>query len=161
MGSARGIQPFPALSVAGFFVAVLLVGGPASAQLHPSRGGSAVPAAPAASGSVTVTPQPSPSQPQTPPDFGFENVLPEQGSPREDAHGERVRSIYQPAFVKGAVKTTRTSRTSGIRVGLSGWTAPRIPYDDKDSSGFPALGITIEWGTPMEPPAEPPNPGQR
>jgi hypothetical protein len=163
MGSARRIQPFPALSVAGFFVAVLLVGGPASAQTqtqtHPSRGGSAAPAAPAASGSVTVTPQPS--QPQPRPEWGFEDAPSlEQGGPREDAHGERVRSVYQPAFVKGAVKTTRTSRTSGIRVGLGGWTAPRIPYDDKDSSGFPALGITIEWGTPMEPPAEPPKPGQ-
>ena len=72
-----------------------------------------------------------------------------------------MRTIYQPAFIKGAVKTTPTSRTSGIRVGLSGWTAPRIPFDDKDSSGFPALGITIEWGTPMEPPAEPALPPKR
>ena len=161
MGSARRTQPFPALSVAGLFVAALLTGEPASAQSHPSREGSAVPAAaPAASGSVTVTPQPS--QPQTRPDFGFENALPpEQGSPREEDHGERTRTIYQPAFVKGAVKTTRTSRTSGVRYGLSGWTAPRIPFDDRESSGFPAIGITIEWGAPMEPPAEPPKPGQR
>ena len=57
--------------------------------------------------------------------------------------------------------TTRTSRTSGIRMGLSGWTAPRIPFDDRESSGFPALGLTIEWGTPMEPPAEPAPPGKR
>jgi hypothetical protein len=165
MGSARRTQPFPALSV-GFFVAALLVAGPVSAQTptqtqtHPSRGGGAVPAASATAGSVTVTPQPS--QPQPRPEFGFENGLPpEQGSPREEDHGERTRTIYQPAFVRGAVKTTRTSQTSGVRYGLSGWTAPRIPFDDRESSGFPAIGITIEWGVPMEPPAEPAKPGQR
>ena len=48
-----------------------------------------------------------------------------------------------------------------MRMGLSGWTAPRIPFDDRESSGFPAFGFTIEWGTPMEPPAEPATPGQR
>ena len=160
MGSARRTQPFPALFVAGLLTLILLGGAPASAQTPPAEGGSPAPAAPASSGSVTVTPQPT--QPQTRPDFGFEDVLPpEQGSPRGEDYGERTRTIYQPAFVKGAVKTTRTSRTSGVRYGLSGWTAPRIPFDDRESSGFPAIGITIEWGAPMEPPAEPPKPGQR
>jgi hypothetical protein len=158
MGSARGIQPFPALSVAAFLVAVLLGGNAAWAQTPPAPAGSPSPGVDA--GGVTVTPRPPTPPPPT--EFGFEPSLPPgEGAPREDAHGERVRTIYQPAFVKGAVQTNRTSRTSGIRVGLSGWTAPRIPYDDKDSSGFPALGITIEWGTPMEPPAEPSKPGQR
>jgi len=47
-------------------------------------------------------------------------------------------------------------------MGVSGWTAPRIPFDDPQSNGFPALGFTVEWGTPMEPPAEPPPlPGKR
>jgi hypothetical protein len=72
-----------------------------------------------------------------------------------------MRSVYQPAFVKGAVKTTRTSRTSGIRVGLSGWTGDRIPSDFRESSGFPALGLTIQWGAPMDEPAEPVPPAQR
>jgi hypothetical protein len=160
MGSARRTQPFPARSVAGVLTAILLVGGPAAAQTPPAPEGTSAPPAPAAAGTVTVTPQPT--HPQTRPGFGFENALPpEQGSPREDAHGERLRTIYQPAFVNGAVRTTRTSRTSGVRYGLSGWTAPRIPYDDRESSGFPAIGITIEWGVPMEPPAEPSKPGQR
>ena len=160
MGSARRSQPFPALSVAGCLAVIVLAGAPASAQTPPAQGGTPVPAAPAATGSVTVTPQPT--HPQPGPNFGFEDVLaPEQGFPREDAHGERTRTIYRPAFVNGAVRTTRTSRTSGVRYGLSGWTAPRIPYDDRESSGFPAIGITIEWGVPMEPPAEPQKPGQR
>jgi hypothetical protein len=159
MGSARRSQPFPALSVAGCLTAVLLAAAPASAQTLPTQGGTPASAAPAAAGTVTVTPQPT--QPQPRPNFGFEDVLPpDQAYPREDDHGERTRTIYRPAFVNGAVRTTRTSRTSGVRYGLSGWTAPRIPYDDRDSSGFPAIGITIEWGVPMEPPAEPSKPGQ-
>src|SRR6185503_11188432 len=125
-GSARSSQPFPALSVAGCLAVILLAGAPASAQTPPAQGQTPAPAAPAASGSVTVTPQPT--HPQPGPNFGFEDVLaPEQGFPREDAHGERTRTIYRPAFVNGAVRTTRTSRTSGVRYGLSGWTVPRIP----------------------------------
>jgi hypothetical protein len=157
MGSALRIQSFPVLSVAGLLAAVLVGVSPAAAQTPPASG---TPASPGAAGSLGVVVTPQPSQPA--PEFGFERALPpEQGSPREEDYGERTRTIYQPAFVKGAVKTTRTSRTSGIRMGLSGWTAPRIPFDDRDSSGFPAFGLTIEWGTPMEPPAEPTLPGQR
>jgi hypothetical protein len=105
----------------------------------------------------------APPPTQLPPDFGFEPAIPpEQGGAREEEfYPERTRSIHQPAFVKGAVKTMRTSRTSGVRVGLSGWTAPRVPFDDRESSGGPAFGLTIEWGTPMEAPAEPALPAQR
>ena len=161
MGSAYGIRSFPILSVAGLLAAVLVGVAPAAAQTPPASGTTrpAGPPEPRASGSSAPQP-PQPSKPA--PDFGFEPALPpEQGAPSEDAHGERTRTIYQPAFVKGAVTTTRTSRTSGVRIGLSGWTAPRIPFDDRESSGFPALGLTIEWGTPMEPPAEPTPPGKR
>lgn len=158
MGSVRRIQPFPVLSIVGFLTAILLAGAPASAQTPPAPAGSPPPGVGA--GGVTVTPRPTTPPPPT--EFGFERALPPgDGVPSEDSHGERLRTIYQPAFIQGAVKTTRTSRTSGMRVGLSGWTAPRIPFDDKDSSGFPAIGITIEWGAPMEPPAEPAKPGQR
>ena len=141
--------------------AVLVWASPVEAQAPPSPG-TATSSGTAGSPGIGVV-APHPTQPARPaPDFGFERALPpEQGAPSEDAHGERTRTIYQPAFVKGAVQTIRTSRTSGIRVGLSGWTAPRIPYDDRESSGFPALGLTIEWGVPMEPPAEPTLPGQR
>jgi hypothetical protein len=157
MGSACRIRSFPVLSVAGLLAAVLVGVTPAWAQTPPASGTTASPGA-AGSLGVTVTPQPS----KPAPEFGFEDALPpEQGSPREGDYGERTRTIYQPAFVKGAVTTKRTSRTSGMRVGLSGWTAPRIPFDDPQSNGFPALGLTVEWGTPMEPPAEPPLPGKR
>ena len=164
MGSARKIQPFLVLSVAGLLAVVLVGASPTGAQTPPPSGAATPSGNPAPPGIGVVAPHPAqPAQPSKPaPDFGFEPSLPpEQGVPSEDAHGERTRTIYQPAFVKGAVKTTRTSRTSGVRVGLSGWTAPRIPYDDRESSGFPAIGLTIEWGTPMEPPAEPTPTGER
>ena len=89
---------------------------------------------------------------------------PEQDGAREQEFypPERTRSIHQPAFLRGAARTIRTSRTSGVRVGLSGWTAPRIPFDiQRESSGGAAFGLTIEWGTPLEPPAEPAPPAQR
>jgi len=160
MSSARRTRLF-VLSVAGLLAAVLVGVSPAAAQTPPPAGTSTSSGAAGPSGIGVVAPQPTqPSKPA--PDFGFEPALPrEQGAPSEDAHGERTRTIYQPAFVKGAVKTTRTSRTSGIRMGLSGWTAPRIPFDDRESSGFAAFGFTIEWGTPMEPSAEPTLPDKR
>jgi hypothetical protein len=90
------------------------------------------------------------------PEFGFEPAIPpDQGRAREEEfYPERTRSIHQPAFVKGASTTMRTSRTSGVRVGLSGWTAPRVPFDMRESSGGAAFGLTIEWGTPLAPPVE-------
>jgi hypothetical protein len=158
MDTARGIRSLSILSRTGLLAIVLAGSAPAWAQTAPASGTSPAPGAASPGVGVVVTP---PSTPH-PPDFGFEPALPpEQGSPREEDYGERTRTIYQPAFLKGAVKTTRTSRTSGIRFGLGGWTAPRIPFDDKDSSGFPAFGLIVEWGTPMEPPAEPAAPAQR
>jgi hypothetical protein len=93
---------------------------------------------------------------QPAPEFGFEPAIPPgQGRAREEEfYPERTRSIHQPAFLKGASTTLRTSRTSGVRVGLSGWTAPRVPFDMRESSGGVAFGLTIEWGTPLQPPEE-------
>jgi hypothetical protein len=146
----------PTLAAAvGVFVVLLTGVGVTEAQTPPASG------SPSATtpGIGVVAPTPARSIP----DFGFESALPlEQGTSREDDHAERTRTIYQPAFVKGGVKTTRTSRTSGVRVGLSGWTGSRIPSDFRESSGFPAFGLTIQWGTPMaEEPAEPAPAAQR
>ena len=158
MRSVRRIQPLPILSVAMSLAAVLIGSSPVLAQTSPASG---TPTSTATDplGVGVVAPQPT----QPTPEFGFEPAIPpEQGGAREEEfYPERTRSIYQPAFVKGAVRTMRTSRTSGVRVGLSGWTAPRVPFDDRESSGGVAFGLTIEWGTPMEPPTEPALPGQR
>lgn len=155
---ARTIQAFPVLSVVTTLAAVLVGASSVRAQTQPASGTSTPSGVAGPPGVGVVAPQPT----QPAPEFGFEPALPpEQGSPRGEDYGERTRSVYQPAFVKGAVKTTRTSRTSGVRVGLSGWTGDRIPFDFRESSGFPALGLTIEWGAPMEPPDEPAPPAQR
>jgi hypothetical protein len=161
MGSAPRIQTLAVLSAASMLVAVLIGANLVLAQ---------TPETPPASGTTTskgsgpvgvgvVAPEPT----RPVPEFGFELAIPpgQDGAREEEFYPERTRSIYQPAFVKGAVGTTRTSRTSGVRTGLSGWTAPRVPFDDRESSGGPAFGFTIEWGTPMEPPPEPALPGQR
>jgi hypothetical protein len=91
------------------------------------------------------------------PAFGFEPSLPpeQQGAREQELYpSERIRSVHAPAFVRSATRTVRMSPTSGMRMGLSGWTSPRVPYDFQESSGGAAFGLTIEWGVPMEPPAE-------
>jgi hypothetical protein len=158
MGPALRIRPFPVLTVATSFAAVLVGASPILAQTPPPAGTVTSPGVTRHPGVGVVAPQP----PHPAPEFGFEPAIPpDQGRAREEEfYPERTRSIHQPAFVKGANRTVRTSRTSGVRVGLSGWTAPRVPFDMQESSGGVAFGLTIEWGTPLEPPAETP-PAQR
>jgi hypothetical protein len=158
MGSARRIETLAVLSVATALFAVLIGAHPVLAQTPPASG-TTTSKGPGPVGVGVVAPEPT----RPVPEFGFEPAIPpEQGGAREEEfYPERTRSIHQPAFVKGAVNTMRTSRTSGVRTGLSGWTAPRVPFDDRESSGGVAFGFSIEWGTPMEPPPEPALPGQR
>lgn len=155
MEAAYGIRVLPLLSLILALAATLVGAGPALAQTAPAAG-SAPPGA-ASVGVDVVAPQPTPRE------FGFETgIPPEQGGAREEEFiPERTRSIHQPAFVRGAVKTIRTSNTSGMRVGLSGWTAPRVPYDMRESSGGVAFGLTIQWGAPLPEPTEPAPPAQR
>ena len=52
----------------------------------------------------------------------------------------------------------------GVRVGLSGWTAPAVPYDIPQATGGAAFGITFMWPAPVPAAAGPPAPeagGQR
>jgi hypothetical protein len=152
MGPALRIRPFPILTVAASLAAVLVGGSPVRAQTPPPSGTATSPGVAGHPGVGVVAPQPA----HPAPEFGFEpGIPPDQGRAREEEfYPERTRSIHQPAFVKGANRTVRTSRTSGVRVGLSGWTAPRVPFDMQESSGGVAFGLTIEWGTPLEPPAD-------
>ena len=157
MRPTRRTHPFSVLSVVA---GLLLIGAaaPVLAQTPPaSETPPASPAAPASVGVGVVAPTPS----EPPSAFGFEwGIPPEQKGAREqEFYPERVRSIHQPAFLRGASTISRTSRTSGVRWGLSGWTAPRVPFDSqRESSGGAAFGLTIEWGTPLEPPVEPTTP---
>lgn len=153
-------RPFPALSVVVGLATLLVGAGTVLGQTPtPEPTAPAASGAPASPGSVGVGVEaPRPHEPYT--EFGFESgIPPEQKGAREQEWypGERLRTIHQPAFLRGATKTSRTSRTSGVRWGLSGWTAPRVLYDsNRESSGGASFGLTFEWGTPMDPPAEAP-----
>jgi hypothetical protein len=88
----------------------------------------------------------------------------EQGAREQEFYpGDPVMSRHEPAFVAPMVADVPTSETSSIRVGLSGWTAPRVPFDDRNSTGGVAFGITILWGAPALPPkaTQPEPPSQR
>ncbi len=78
---------------------------------------------------------------------------PEETQAREQEFypSELVRSRHEPAFVAPFVTDVPTSSTSSARIGLSGWTAPRVPFDDRQSTGGVAFGITILWGAPALP----------
>jgi len=120
---------------------VVLLAGPAGAQQPAPPVGSP----PAAEFGVRA-PVPSPT-----PKFGLEPTLPpeEQGAREQEFYpGELVRSRHAPAFVTPFVTSVPVSRTSTVRVGLSGWTAPRLPFDFRESTGGVAFGLTIVWGAP-------------
>lgn len=159
MRPARRIQRFRVLSVAAGLATVLIQVGHAPAQTGPAPAASPSAAPTGSVGVGVVAPPPTPPTPN----FGFERAIPleQEGAREQEFYPERTRSIHQPGFLRGATKTSRTSRTSGVRWGLSGWTAPRIPFDMRESSGGAAFGLSIEWGVPLEPPAEPTLPTQR
>ena len=151
MGSVlRMIRIFPVMAVAVPLTAGLVGALPVMGQTPPagnvtSRGTQGAP------GGGVVAPQPVPPSPE----FGFEESLPlQEGGLREQRSfpEPNLGGVYAPAFVRTGSTTMRTSQTSGLRMGLSGWTATRIPYDDRNNQGGPALGFTIEWGKPLPPP---------
>jgi hypothetical protein len=156
MGSALRVRILLILAIAAPLAGVLVSARPVMGQTPPPSGnvtssGTAAPGT-AAPGGV-VAPQPLPPSPE----FGFEESLPLlQGGIREqESFPEQTRGVYAPAFVRGGSGIVRTSQTSGMRMGLSGWTATRIPFDDRNNGGGPALGFSLEWGKPLPPPAEP------
>jgi hypothetical protein len=90
----------------------------------------------------------------------------ETGAREQEFHpGVPVRSTHDPAFVTPFVADVPVSPTSKARVGLSGWTAPAVPFDSKDGAGGVAFGLTFSWDVPIRPdqapePESPPT-GQR
>lgn len=135
---------------------VVLLAGPAGAQQP------APPVGPPPAAEFGVrAPAPSPT-----PKLGLEPTHPpeEQGAREQEFYpGELVRSRHEPAFVTPFVTSVPVSSTSTVRVGLSGWTAPRVPFDFRESTGGVAFGLTIVWGAPaaQAKAAEPEAAGQR
>jgi len=155
MGSALNIRIFPILAIAAPLAGMLVAASPVMGQTPPPAASHVTTTGtPGAPGSGVVAPQPllPPSA-----EFGFEESLPlvQGGLREEESFPERTRGVFAPAFLRAGSTTVRTSQTSGMQLGFSGWTATRIPYDDRNNNGGPAFGFTIQWGKPLPPPTEP------
>ena len=161
MGSLlRMIRVFPVMVAAAPLAAVLVGALPVMGQTPPAgehvttTGNQATGTTPKPGGGV-VAPQPAPPSPE----FGFEESIPlQQGGLREQRSipEPNLGGVYAPAFVRNGSGVVRTSQTSGMRMGLSGWTATRVPYDDRNNQGGPAFGFSLEWGKPLPPPTPEP-----
>lgn len=155
------VRVSPALVVGAWLVSAVLGPSPVMGQTPPPGGNitsTGTPGTRPAPGVGVVAPQPLPPSPE----FGFEESIPSQlgGIREQQSYPEpNLGGVYAPAFFRPGSTTVRTSQTSGARMGLSGWTATRIPYDDRNNQGGPAFGFTFEWGKPLPPPpAEPAKP---
>ncbi len=97
--------------------------------------------------------------PRPAPELGIEPTQPadQQGAREQEFYPGLVRSRHEPAFITPFVATVPTSPSSAVRVGLSGWTAPAVPFDIPQASGGVAFGLTILWPLPV-PKARPPEP---
>lgn len=98
-------------------------------------------------------------------ELGLQPAMPmeQKGSLEQEFYPGTVRSRHEPAFVTPVVTTVLVSRSAAIRIGLSGWTAPAVPFDIPQATGGVAFGLTIVWGVPVGE-AKPPPPessGQR
>src|SRR5262245_5716540 len=111
------------------------------------------------------TEQSQPAEPRSGEEFGVRAPAPqprpeirlEPTRPPDEAGGRAQKSDpvllpgsqHGPALLAPVVADVQISRTAKARIGLSGWTAPAIPYDSKDGAGGPAFGLTIMWGIPV------------
>jgi len=85
------------------------------------------------------------------PEIRLEPTMPpeQQGSRDQEFYpGFEVRSRHEPAFIEPFDRTVPTSQSGGIRIGLSAWTAPAVPYDIRQATGGLAFGLTFMWGVP-------------
>jgi len=69
--------------------------------------------------------------------------------PREqDFYPDQIKSRHDPAFIAPFTTTIPTGPRTGIRVGLSGWTAPAARGETqlrREASGVLAFGISLAW----------------
>ena len=77
----------------------------------------------------------------------------EPGQPREmdrvreeEHYPERIGARHEPAFLAPLSVTVPTGPGTTVRAGLAGWTAPRVPRDDREATGGAAFGLTLKWG---------------
>ena len=108
---------------------------------------------------------PARKEPREAPELGIEPTQPDgqTGAREQESYPDQVRSVHDPAFVRPFASTRPVSSSRAARFGLSGWTAPALPFDIREASGGAAFGLTILWDVPVsqqKPPQAAP-PGQR
>ncbi|MFQ5897022.1 MAG: hypothetical protein ACE5JN_02070 [Candidatus Methylomirabilia bacterium] len=98
----------------------------------------------------------APAPPVKPPEIITPGQPPEVTRPREaDFSPDNVRTRHDPAFVTPLTKTVRTGPDSAVRVGVAGWTSPAGPREfevPRENPGWFAVGFSIVWDVPLEPP---------
>ncbi|MBI4609520.1 MAG: hypothetical protein HY726_10980 [Candidatus Rokubacteria bacterium] len=91
-----------------------------------------------------------------PPELVLPGQPPQITHPREsDFTPDNVRTRHDPAFIAPFTTTVRTGPNTAVRFGLSGWTAPPVRRDvlvAREHPGWFALGFTVVWDVPVEPP---------
>ena len=69
--------------------------------------------------------------------------------PREqDFYPDQIKSRHDPAFIVPFTTTIPTGPRTGVRFGLSGWTAPALRGETqlrREASGALAFGISVAW----------------
>jgi len=104
---------------------------------------------------------PAPEEPRpgiemkTPPPPSAPGLRFEPGQPREinrvreeELYPTRIRARHEPAFLAPLTVTVPTGPGTAVRAGLAGWTAPRVPNDDREATGAAAFGLTFAWDFP-------------
>jgi hypothetical protein len=137
------------IGTAGVLLALV---SPAGAQQQPAP-------ADAPGGSELGVRAPAPPPPPKP-ELGLEPTRPREdtGTREQEFYpGVPIRSVHDPAFVTPFVADVPTSPTRKARFGLSGWTAPALPFDTRESTGGVAFGLTFTWDVPVTP-AQAPEP---
>jgi len=111
-----------------------------------------------------IAPPPPPPE-KAPPEFVIPGQPAELTRPREqDFYPDRIRSRHDPAFIVPFTATVPTGPTSGVRVGLSGWTAPAVPGENvlkREAGGALAFGLSFAWDVEVEKEEKPGKPVQQ
>ena len=88
------------------------------------------------------------------PEFVIPGQPAELTRPREqDFYPEPIRSRHDPAFIKPFTTVIPTGPKTGVRVGLSGWTAPAGRGETvlrREASGVLAFGLSVAWTVTVE-----------
>jgi len=106
---------------------------------------------------IIAPPPPPPEQ------GGPEFVIPGQPTQltrpsEQDFYPNQIKSRHDPAFIAPFTTTIPTGPRTGVRVGLSGWTAPAVPGENllkREASGSLAFGLSFAWDVDLKKEAQP------